>query len=122
MSVPANSTRHGPFAEVRRLRSTVLAALDRLYAHETAAGAARLRLVWSAGGVASTDSEGEELRATIARCGWNLWSYGGQLELFAAVREMLEARPSRQAWYRTQLQGLWGDIGAVTALSRLKTG
>jgi hypothetical protein len=106
--------RRASLAEIERQRSSVLAALDKLFEHEVPADGQRripLRLVWPIGDAIDRDPEGGGLRAYIIRRGWDLWGYGGHLELFAAVRAVMVARPDRQMWNRTQLAALWGDIG-----------
>lgn len=57
------------------------------------------------------DPAGEGLRAFIIRRDWDLRAFGGYLELFAAARAVMAARPERRMWNRTQLAALWGDIG-----------
>jgi hypothetical protein len=100
-------------AEIKKQRGAVVDALDRLFAHEIPDGRRRveLRLVWPRESALDRDPIGEGLRAFIIRRGWDLWTHGGPLELFATVRVVMAARPERQMWNRTQLAALWGDIG-----------
>jgi hypothetical protein len=101
-------------AEVEKQHGAVLAALDKLFAHEVSTsvpGRPALRLVHPALEAIDRDPVGVGLRAFITRRGLDLWAIGGHLELFAAVRYVMAARPERQAWNRTQLAALWGDIG-----------
>ena len=117
MNAPArieeSKRRSGP-AEIEKQRGAVIDALDRLFAYEVPADdrcRITLRLVWPEGEAIDLDPVGEGLRAFIIRRGWDLWTFGGHLELFAAVRAVMAARPQRQMWNRTQLAALWGDIG-----------
>jgi hypothetical protein len=85
--------------------------LDKLFALETPrAGKPVLRLV-GPGETIDREHAGEELRAFIVRRGWDLWAYGGELELFGALRAIMAAQPRRQLWNRTMLSSLWADIG-----------
>jgi hypothetical protein len=99
-------------AEVEQQHRAILSALDKLYEYEVPLRSSRpaLRLV-AAGEGGAGPSEGEELRASIVRRGWDLWAFGGELELFGAMRAVMAARPYRQKWNRTVLSGLWLDIG-----------
>lgn len=114
MNSPVRTQRRASPAEIEKQRGAVVDALDRLFVHEIPAGdrcRIRLRLVWPEGDVIDRDPVGEGLRAFIVRRGWDLWTMGGHLELFAAVSAVMAARPERQMWNRTQLASLWGDIG-----------
>jgi hypothetical protein len=71
-----------------------------------------LRLVRSVSDAIDHDPTGEGLRAFIIRRGWDLWAFGGELELFGAMRAVMAARPERQTWNRHLLSTLWADIGA----------
>jgi hypothetical protein len=109
MTAPAR-TRSG-HVEIDRQHSAILEALDKLFALETPrAGKPVLHLVQS-GDLSVGDRAGEGLRAFIIRRGWDLWAYGGELELFGAMRAVMAAQPSRQMWNRTVLSSLWADIG-----------
>jgi hypothetical protein len=91
-----------------------VAALDKLYAYEVPTDGrrqVRLRLAWPVIEAIDRDPIGQGLRAFITRRGWDLWTIGGHLELFAGVRAIMIARPERQVWNRIQLATLWGDIG-----------
>jgi hypothetical protein len=101
-------------AAIDRQHGAILAALDKLHEREVGAGAGKpvLRLV-RPGEPIARDPVGEELRASIVRCGWDLWAEGGELELFGAMRGVMAARPSRQMWNRTTLSALWAGIGLL---------
>ena len=101
----------GSLTEIEKQRGAVLVALDRLFEHEVPRRRSRLRLVSPAMSVLKVDRTGEGLRAFIVSRGRDLFNIGGHLELFAAVRAVMAARPERQMWNRTQLAALWGDIG-----------
>jgi hypothetical protein len=90
----------------------VLAALDKLYEHEVPTRRSRLRLVSPAISVLKVDRTGEGLRLFLRSRGRDLYALGGHLELFAAVRAVILARPERRAFNRTLLASLWSDIGA----------
>jgi hypothetical protein len=101
-------------AEIEKQHIAIVVALDRLFAHEVPAGERHrvgLRLVWPEEDALDRDPIGEGLRAFIVRRGWDLLTFGGQVELFAAVRAVMAARPERRMWNRTLLAALWGDIG-----------
>ena len=59
----------------------------------------------------------ERLRAFLERRGWDLWAFGGEIELFGAMRHVMAARPQRQKWNRTMLSALWWDVGAPESRS-----
>jgi hypothetical protein len=98
--------------EVERQHRAVLDALDKLYKYEVPARAGKpaLRLV-RPGGDVDPYPAAAELRAFIVERGVALWAYGGELELFGAMRAVMAARPYRQKWNRTVLSTLWADIG-----------
>jgi hypothetical protein len=98
---------------VEKLRRAVLAALDKLYAHETPKrrSRSRLRLVTPFMAVLEADQTGAGLRLFIISRGRELYAAGGHLELFAAVRAIVAARPARKTWNTLMLASLWSDIG-----------
>jgi hypothetical protein len=81
--------------------------LDRLFELEVPRGSRSPRLVQSG----DRDPGGVRLRAQLVRCGWDLWTIGGELALFDALRAIMVAQPHRQLWNRTVLSALWADIG-----------
>jgi len=99
--------------EIEKQHGAVVVALDKLFEHEVPKRRSRARLRLAAPRLAAlkADQVGEGLRAFIISRGWDLWTFGGHLELFAAVHAVMAARPDRQMWNRTQLTALWGDIG-----------
>jgi hypothetical protein len=102
----AASLPHQAPAGIEKQCGAVVDALDRLFTHEVLVGGRRrtpLRLVWPEGEAIDRDPVGEGLRAFIVRRGWDLWTLGGHLELFEAVRAVMAARPERQMWNRVQL-------------------
>jgi hypothetical protein len=99
-------------AEIDKQRSAVLQALDKLFELEGPRGAKPgLRLVRPVLEAIDHDLAGQGLRAFIIRRGWDLWTVGGDLELFGAMRAVMAARPQRQMWNRHLLSTLWADIG-----------
>src|SRR6516162_5983203 len=89
-------------AEVEKQHGAILQALDRLFELEVPRGPRPgLRLVRSPSDAIDHDPAGEGLRAFITRRGWDLWAFGGELELFGAMRVVMAARPHRQMWNRT---------------------
>jgi hypothetical protein len=101
--------------EVSQQFAAVVMALDKLFEAEVPRGASRpvLRLVspidddvFGAGALAS-----EGLRAFLVRRGCDIWTCGGEIELFNAMRHVMAARPRRQRWNRFVLSTLWADIG-----------
>jgi hypothetical protein len=54
------------------------------------------------------------LRAFLVRRGWDVWTSGGELELFKTMRHVMAARPDRQRWNRAVLSALWADVGLHT--------
>jgi hypothetical protein len=109
----APETGRGSLAEIEKQRAAVLVALDKLHAHEVPASGSRpiLRLVHPPMAVVDHDPVGAGLRVFITCRGWDLFALGGQLELFAAVRAVMRARPERQTWNRTVLAALWSCVG-----------
>jgi hypothetical protein len=106
-------------AEIEKQHGAILAALDKLFLREVPTDRhprARLRLVWPATEVIDRDRVGEGLRAFIRYRGRDLWSYGGELQLFAAMRAIAAARPGRRSWNQAQLATLWFDIEAASDL------
>jgi hypothetical protein len=102
-------------AEIEKQHSCILAALDKLFQHSVPSDGRppRLRLVWPATEAIDRDTTGEGLRALIRYRGRDLWSYGGEVQLFAAMRAIAAARPGRRSWNQMQLAALWADIGAA---------
>ena len=114
MSLAAKSKPIVRPAEVAKQRGAVIDALDKLFAHEVPIAACRrveLRLVWPRESVLDRNPIGEGLRAFIVHRGRDLWLSGGDAELFASVRAIMEARPARRMWNRTQLATLWANVG-----------
>jgi hypothetical protein len=70
-----------------------------------------LRLVRSLSDAIDHGPAGEGLRAYIARRGSDLWAFGGELELFGAMRAVAAARPQREKWNCRVLSALWANIG-----------
>jgi hypothetical protein len=98
--------------EVERQHGAILQALDKLFELEVPRGSRpALRLVRSLSDAINHDPVGEGLRSFIIRRGWDLWTFGGDLELFGAMRAVMAARPQRQMWNRHLLSTLWADIG-----------
>jgi hypothetical protein len=98
--------------EVEKQHGAILEALDKLYAYEVPArgGKSVLRLV-QPGETIDHDPTGQKLRDFIERRGWDLWTIGGELELFGGLRAVMAAQPHRQRWNRTMLSGIWAQIG-----------
>ena len=91
--------------EIEKQHGAVIAALDKLFEHEVPRRRSRahLRLVTPKLAVLKADQTGEGLRLFLRSRGRDLWALGGHLQLFAAVRVVMAARPDRQMWNRTQL-------------------
>jgi hypothetical protein len=101
--------------EIEKQHRCILAALDKLFLHEVPAEGQprpRLRLVWPATEAIDRNPVGEGLRALIRYRGRDLWSYGGEYQLFVAMRMIAAARPGHRSWNQMQLMALWDDIGA----------
>jgi hypothetical protein len=112
-TIGASKAQQALSAEIKKQHRAILAALDKLFVHEVPTGARpRLRLAWPVIEAIDRDPVGEGLRVFIARRGRDLWSFGGEVELFLAMRAVMAARPGRQSWNRAQLMDLWSDIGA----------
>jgi hypothetical protein len=100
-------------ADVQQQCGAVVLALDKLFVAEVPQRVARpmLRLVPPLEDELG-EPAGEELRAFLVRRGWDIWTIGGELELFKAVRHVMSVRPDRQRWNRAMLSMLWADIGS----------
>ncbi|HZZ25979.1 MAG TPA: hypothetical protein VFE60_27035 [Roseiarcus sp.] len=104
---------------VEEQRGAVIAALDKLYEHEVPKrrSRTRLRLVTPRLAALKADQTGEGLRLFLQSRGRDLWAIGGHLELLAAVRVVMAARPGRKTWNTMQLTALWSDIGVDESAS-----
>jgi hypothetical protein len=100
-------------AETRPQLDAVIAALDRLFAHEIPTWRSRphLRLVGPALSVLKADQMGEGLRLFLRSRGRDLYTIGGDEELMLAFSAVMRERPDRRAFNRTLLASLWSDIG-----------
>lgn len=98
------------FAEIEKQRGAVVAALDRLFAHEIPTRR-RLRLVAPKMAVLKADQAGEGLRLFLRSRGRDLYAIGGDEELMLAFSAVMRERPDRRAFNRMLLASLWSDIG-----------
>jgi hypothetical protein len=110
-------------AEIEGHRRAIVAALDRLFVHETPTrhSRAHLRLAGPTLAVLKADSTGEGLRLFLRSRGRDLYAAGGDEELMLAFSAVIRERPDRRAFNRTLLASLWSDIGRLTSRAPIES-